>query len=292
MRLKLCITYIAILICTKLSIAQESRFPLSNASWCYNQYTDNGHNQGDFCVMFIDSIAQVDGNSYNIIDTKGKWGLPKFQLIREEDNKVYINNEELEAEILLYDFNLEIGDTYLANYGFGINDPIELTVKQIDTIQTMDGLSRKLFSLESSDSSRRIEWIEGIGDKFWLFYYPAYTGSVSGGFSFLCFTIGDMIIYNPSCQSGPCGVMSNARINNKRIIDIYPNPTTEEITININAPDVIEYEIINSRGSIIKHVRIQSNGKTHMLTIIEKGLYILRYKTSNRGYGFEKIIVY
>ena len=80
----------------------------------------------------------------------------------------------------------------------------------------------------------------------------------------------------------------STNINNiENNISIYPNPTTNFITIN--AENITSVKIINITGKIISSYEVTDNSTTIDLSNIEKGIYFVKINTENSTYT-KKII--
>lgn len=130
-----------------------------------------------------DNVAKIWPDGYDTIDSKGQIG------VREEGNRIYVNLEDYlslmsddsqwrwagnknylpywkteDGELILYDFNLQIGDKYPSMDGHE-----DISVVDIDNITTLDGVQRRLFVL-----SNGLKIMEGFGcmnsPGLWLFY--------------------------------------------------------------------------------------------------------------------------
>jgi hypothetical protein len=76
-------------------------------------------------------------------------------------------------------------------------------------------------------------------------------------------------------------------LNNSLNISIYPNPTSDNITIE--TPQKSEIEILNIQGQSIKSFTAISNKTTIDVSGFAKGLYILKVKTE-KGIAVNKFV--
>ena len=118
-------------------------------------------------------------------------------LIREDTNthQVYFTDNYIN-EGLLYDFDLEIGDTvYVEN--FYNSESVSLIVNNIDSI-IINGNSRKKYFLYSEEYHRTEIWIEGIGSLRGILYSGKFPPP-GGGVELLCsHQDGSLIYINPN----------------------------------------------------------------------------------------------
>jgi hypothetical protein len=168
------------------------------------------------------------------------------------------------------------------DWGFGVSQPYIFTVTQVDSIITADGKTRKTLTLSASDGKFN-EWIEGIGDADWIFLYPNYVQSVSGGFYFECFTSLGLLIYPSGPAPGSCITPTRTRYREVVEIAIFPNPLEDKFFVSSNI-DIIGFEILDVSGKAIHkedHLNTQqiefSDAKK-----LGKGLFFIRLVTSDQ----------
>jgi hypothetical protein len=216
--------------------------------------------------------------------------------IREENKKVYVTFSDSNGYLpkgyslftdtskdrLLYDFNAMVGDTIPAPGVRGI--PINIiTVTAIDSV-LVGSQYHKVFK-----TSEGPYIIEGIGTTSGLFYYESFQHTAV---SFSCFSHGqDLYPANPdpSCYyihayNTPTSISNT---NTERDITVYPNPFTDELTIEANG----NITIYNSIGQVVLTQELK-NGTTMINTSdYPQGLYhvILKNKEGNIT-GTHKII--
>lgn len=100
-------------------------------------------------------------NLFDEVKTK-----PTGILLREEDKRIY-RRYDVYGDVVLYDFNLKVGESIRYEFGRKGEEVTEATVQRIDTIRTNDGLQRRQFTLlatpEHNPEGYILKWIEGIG---------------------------------------------------------------------------------------------------------------------------------
>ncbi|MBK8557473.1 MAG: hypothetical protein IPL65_17735 [Lewinellaceae bacterium] len=82
-------------------------------------------------------------------------------------------------------------------------------------------LRKKIFLSNQGASGT---WLEGIGSLDWVFTYPAYVQSVSGGYTFVCHSVSDSIVYPDGASASLCGINAVSNLQQKSAIKISPNP--------------------------------------------------------------------
>jgi hypothetical protein len=173
----------------------------------------------------------------------------------------------------MYDFNLSVGDTLpisTTNYLHNI------TVVSIDSI-AVSNQYRKRFRLLNAGVQYLIE---GIGSDNGLFENYDHGISMDCASSLSCFGLGDTSYYpyyGNTCNI-TVGLMEIQNSNSE--INIFPNPTIDNITIE--TPKKSTIEILNIQGQTILRQQLQQ-GKTDIdISGLAKGVYILRLCDNDR----------
>ncbi len=120
---------------------------------------------------------------------------------REKNKVIYFYDKSADQERILYDFNIEVGDTITTLYD-DVATEYTIFLGKIDTIQTLDNQFRKRYELRIADNLIHntldfafptfTYWIEGVGDVgFGLLSFPQLIKKDE----FQCFSIGENLIY-------------------------------------------------------------------------------------------------
>lgn len=262
----------------------QVEFPVLNARWCYHGYGDTGEDLGNYCFS-PSELVEFNGKTYSkIVVTNTPYSNPSEEVLyREENGKFYLIPENETEERLLYDFNLIVGDTFVATYGWGVvNDSITLEVETVDTVVTLDGVSRKRITLVNGNGKYG-RWLEGIGSLDWTFTYPGYAASLSGWLSFICHSQGTETIY-PSSGNIDCNlIIKTDDLKENLSFEIYPNPVEDVLNVdfkNINAKSLV---IVSLTGKVIleKNIGPEQN-KLQFSINLEAGIYFAKVY-SNEG---------
>jgi len=188
--------------------------------------------------------------------------------IREDSSRkvYYLNYECYYEEYLIYDFNVNIGDT--------INYFEPYIVDSIDSIYISNQYRKRIF-IHSIISSFSDVWIEGIGSIYGVINSMT-EGVVGIRFELLCFYENDTLSYIDSsyneCYYNTYNVIENISVNSPFII--YPNPATQTINISFNNQQNMPYtfELYNYYGEIICKKQI-INSTSFELSNISNGIY-------------------
>lgn len=198
--------------------------------------------------------------------------------------KVFYYPQGTPNEQLLYDFNLNIGDTLAVSYNHGN----ENYVTGIDSV-LVGGNYHKAFLL-SPLSGPPNPWdstyvlIEGIGSKFGL--YNSMRTFVSAGGALFC--------YSHNSGNYPSGNMctfltgQDETIGTREQIEVFPNPTTG--ICKIESTEKFQYSIYNVFGMEIIYSDDLSQSVTLDLSDQPKGIYFFRGISEDKMFS-RKIIL-
>jgi hypothetical protein len=197
-------------------------------------------------------------------------------LIREEDEKVFIKSFYYNNEYPIYDFNLAVGEDFIANNYFDYPDTFK--VVSIDTI-SLFGKDRKRYILNDRTTSNDEIWIEGIGSLQGV-TRSCYKGT--GAWTLLCQYEDSELTYHDStfvnCYYAANRIILNNDLNlSASKFNIFPNPFQKSISISSNLP-YKKIEIFDCSGKLIfsksAYKKVLLNEKIN-LEILKPGLYYL-----------------
>ena len=268
-------------------------FPVSEARW--NQYIVNIQGSpyvtykyrlgmiGDTLInsKLYSKVYSLNSESLNILDAI------YIGAIREENKKIYtVKEDQGETEVLLYDFDVEVGDIITSNASFGyMTEPLE--VLSIDTIVLLDGTIRKKYNVGPDF------WVEGIGSMSGLFapITPMLTNYTAPWLK--CFNHNQTNIYineymaELSCESCFC-ILDTASLDNSQNMIVYPNPFYDELFYEKENEEPCDIIIYNSEGLRIRKFNNHSFSSIY-LGDLPKGIYLIQI-LSNDKYYINKII--
>ncbi|TAH42438.1 MAG: T9SS type A sorting domain-containing protein [Bacteroidetes bacterium] len=230
---------------------------------------------------YLSSINFPGGScsgSYSYIDT-----IPSL-LLRSQDKKMYVRMSYDTSEYLLYDFDLEIGDTLTPTHYCNLND---IYVIGIDSIATPNGYLKK-FELSNNSSARYL--LEGIGNSNGLIE-PFYT-VFECAFSLNCYSLNDSSYYpfgGLQCALST-GIAEPVRLEH---ISVFPNPGSGLTSFQINSSvKNATLNIYNSVGELINKLNWIEGKKfnfgTEKLSI---GIYFLNIIQENKLIAKGKLII-
>ena len=203
--------------------------------------------------------------------------------IREDqDKKVFLR--EYEMDFLKYDFGVELGDTVIV---YSNMTPISTQVLSIDSVYLFGSYRKKISLGYIPDFNFHETWIEGIGSNRGIL--QSGTSNWMGGWYWLsCMTDnGELVYINPNINS--CYLISTGieEINSNEL-EIYPNPTSNRLTLKFPDPKIIKsISISDLEGSIIKELEYSTEID---LIGIPSGIYFLKLNLDN-GELIKKIVI-
>ena len=136
--------------------------------WCVHGFSmGSDHTVTDYYFSLENNQLERNGHSYEQLCARTQDGNDKpLGWFREENQRVYMYNEEEDKEVLTYDFSLKVGDRFEPEYG----DFEHCEVTKIDYLMVY-GDSLKVINFEANDKTSSLSvlakgrWIEGIGSE-------------------------------------------------------------------------------------------------------------------------------
>jgi hypothetical protein len=299
------------------------QFPTSNAIWREYSYAYGYQTSSSSCSEYQNEIAGdtvVGIYTYHKIWYSGKYyafsfcHYPSYMYTptyfsyyngayREDtlNRKVFYLAPDSISETLLYDFDLNLGDTlpktYFNTSNIYYNYYVTNIVTSIDSI-LIDGKYHKRFEISSWDWSTFFHpyayLIEGIGSTFGLLGCLRPDPEIPIGSTLLCFKQNGLTVFPDSTYQ--CDIISSIKDNEiykEHYIQIFPNPfnLTAEISFLKNYK-TIDLTLFDLQGKIIKSKTYKDLNKINLDRLeIENGIYFLRMTLDNRIIETKKIII-
>ena len=267
---------VACFLQVKTTSAQENSYFQNNPLWkitadcsyggfCLKHEFYNYYTKGD---SLIDSLNYVQifkraqgsltwnssGPNFGCEGTFVHFETQPTCFIRSSNKQMYIRMPNDTAEKLLYDFDLEVGDTLPVTYN---NYFYNVTVAAIDSIFTPYGY-KKRFALAGSTWSQYL--IEGIGHSRGLIEPLVNPSDCT--FNLNCFGYNDSAYYPSAgltCDVAIGIIEQKAKIESS----VYPNPFSERTTFYFNAslnqPELILHSVLGQ-----KVLTLKGNNSNHL----------------------------
>lgn len=298
--------HIALLVLFQFSIKAQTYYPLPNtkAIWTIFHYGQFGIEiqkfgmEGDTIInnLTYKKIYQDYAPSFNLNNAYYRGA------IRETNKKIFMITYFNNFETILYDFNLNVGDTAKTITFYGVQHKFK--VDSIDYV-IINGQSHKRWKFNASGLHSNEYWIEGIGSSFGLLY-PLFNAT-DNCYTLLCTSQDSSIIYqysipaNPDCYwpitydcdgvLNPLSVYEYSIENNKSII--FPNPFSNSAILKTNielnnatlkiydilGQEVLVYNYLNGNEIKISKGNLNNGNYYYHITqsgnLISKGKFII-----------------
>lgn len=185
-------------------------------------------------------------------------------------NRVYYKNKK-DAEVLLYDFDLGLNDTFTVSDKGGVF--CQQIVTQIDTIQLNNGEPRRRLKLAKVDYPSDVHyWIDGVGSTFALTHYYVFCLE-DIPLELLCFYTNGELLYPHSPPS--CFISSTEPPSSPLQFNIQPNPFTTVFTIQSEAVLFNRFVLYNLIGERMTEGQINQENTPIDGTNLPSGAYLL-----------------
>lgn len=199
------------------------------------------------------------------------------QHFRTEGSKVYELIDD--TDYLLYDFALNVGDTFTVEARNTWSEPMHLLVTTVDSIELMDQTKRKRLVFKCPQDAGDRVWVEGIGDLAGLLSVKT-SCYIDINNRLSCFSEGGDLLYQDQFAED-CWIITSTEDVERRELSIHPNPARDNIQISgLHPSEAINYTIFSNTGIIIR------SGKTrdHTLSVgtLPPGLYLLELHTQDQ----------
>lgn len=202
--------------------------------------------------------------------------------LREENKKIYFQPfVNFNDEVLLYDFNLIIGDTFnLVGEYYYLSPSYSMEVVSIDSILTNGNEYRKRINLEgiheydlcfyNGGGDDKMSFVEEIGiPNFHSLYFP-FSQQCQGNTSFKlnCLVVNGHEIY------GACDYLTTTKEIGFQNLSLFLNPTEGEIFVNIKSENNYDIYIHNING---QRTKIPFIGEKIDISAFPSGIYFLEF---------------
>lgn len=288
-----------LLIITNFCFSQNYIPILSQTNEWYMHYVGLGFDIDNYyytddTIINNQTFAKFYEQTYNGLNMLGYLSedtiSQKFYFYNKDNNGGIV----LSSQILIYSFNINVGDTVTVSSNWGSFNPSfvtsKLVLRKINNSQLAGGCepipvvmpTRRVFALTNPlNPQDTINWIEGTG---------SVAGVLSSGKSvcdfdipiFLsCHSKNGVLIFkhaNFNCTISAADISKNK--NNQNKVLLYPNPTLTDIKVEILNAEYGEkkIEILDVLGRVIKTENIDIGDEQFTIQLLEipKGLYMIQ----------------
>lgn len=268
--------YIAVLVFALFCISTKAQtyypFPTNYGYWACELLDDFSQPTGWYETYKLSGDTVINTMPYKKVyknEYNYRGGL------RELNKVVYFLPADSVNEKVIYNFNLNVGDTLFNTYGeqLILSEIDTLVVNQIDSVLCVDGNYHKQYRIGSANQvmGPGDYVIEGVG-ALHGFLTPMYVYTFSGYPRLNCMSNDSTLIYN--LQGAFCFTGLEENIV-KAPLDIYPNPATNYVTVKGSAA-VKSITIYSADGVFIKNV---THSNTVDISGLCNGMYNLAIET-------------
>jgi hypothetical protein len=243
-------------------------------------------------IFKIQGDSVVDGTAYSKIwvSMDSLVSLQFMGLLREADNIVYYMQPNF-TEGVLYNFNLQVGETALVRNFFCYEYDIPVTVIALDTVEYF-GVERRQWLLQNEEFYET--WVEGIGSLSGPLYTMFEACIVCPMWELLCYHENDILLYQKpfatTCYGTSVGIEEPTAVNP---VIISPNPVKRGDNLTIKTPGTSgQINICNSSGMLV-HSFLYSDNPVFTITTegMASGLYFVTTTTPTNKRSAVKLVV-
>lgn len=243
--------------------------------------------QTDQYVYYVNGDSIVDGITYKQIFRRGifaqNWMSPPpaiecgasdefddfYLLLRQEEKQMYIRAFDSGMDILLYDFDLNVGDALPMSYN---NYTSDILIDSIDSLLVGD-VYRKRFHFQGLWAS---SIIEGIGSDLGLF--EPMGAIFECGHNLDCFAL-DETTYYPELDAECELNVSVNEIENQINVSFFPNPVKDKVNFSFSNPvHSLKAQLFTIDGKRCESILIENSPSTYSISMdhLNTGLYLIR----------------
>jgi len=208
--------------------------------------------------------------------------------LREDSGIIYYRDNYLTEDKILYNFNLEQGDTATVYSEFCGERTV--VIAYVDSIYYF-GIPRKELIL---DSWYEEYWIEGIGSTYGLLYSGIYECIFDVYKTLICCHENDTLIfmkqYEAECYLDNVGIKDNP---DKNAVTIRPNPVLGGQSFVIQCDnEILEVAIYDTFGKEVDRFITDKKNEIKISTCnLMPGIYLVRIMTSEGFFEIKKIVI-
>lgn len=298
------LTFLALFFFAGIVAAQNSNFAPLGAKWWYS-LDCTGYQDCGYYTMTVTKDTTIGAVSARIIE-KEMFGGESWSsidktpfIVYSEGNKVY-NYDKINDEFyVLYDFGLQAGDTLTIqdttkfrgfyNIEGGTDIALFQVVVDSNVIKSFGNYSlTHLYTSPTANSSYFFNGpiIEHIGNTHSFLGEPSMM--TPGGYPghWRCYK--DSLI---DLTHNNCEYIANVGINESSInnVSIYPNPTTDIVTIDLADNNNSELFIYQLDGTFIRKQTLLSNNTVISISDLNVGVYLFEVQ-NDKGTIIRKIV--
>lgn len=307
------IIFIACILVSMKGICQIPNYFPNGAVWNEIYTEESGGNMSTLCStvsnynLKVEADVVLGGKTYKKIHKNGilqsqyshfqpqinytpscnfTANISENKFVRQDGKKVFVYLTD-STELLLYDFNLKLADTF---YFKGLKtlymDSVKCKVKAVDSL-LIENEYRKVFTLSHSDYSFGSQdtistFIEGVGNLGGLFSsIPRFTEFSTQTLN--CFGVNNKTYY--SAKDAICDYnVSVSKISPTFLISYYPNPVQQQLFLELKSEtqvkDILFFDLVGQRLNL-SFEKLEDNNYKIDVSNLNNGIYFLRIYDEN-----------
>lgn len=284
-------------------------FPDSVASWNYSYYNMCWGVIGNSLIDYYNSyyIGQdtiINSTSYHTFQIPafiyhagpncippGFYILPgKYAGAFRNDHpnkRVYIVPETDSVEQLLYDFNMQVGDSLKGYLSICAPNFVCDTVISIDSV-LVGSSYRKRWLI---NSNYQAYFIEGIGSTYGLLRYIPTNLTDHDGINLDCFQQNGQNLYPDTLGTCPLLTVIPTLSSEETIINIYPNPSNGNVKVEMSSTKKIDRWVLQNLNGRMERTGAVQNESQFEMNGIPSGFYLLTFILEDGRKVIKKIVV-
>ncbi len=257
-------TQIFVFICSIYTLSAAAQqyvpFPMKDAFWntyhqSFTSIATSIYTNGD-TIIDNKKYAKLYGNSqtcmlWSPFSCWFSYGTSSYNFIREEDKRVYYKSTNRD-EIVIYDFNLKVGDT-LPHFYDEWNFPPEChyLITSIDSVKVNDGSFRKRYKAKSKNGfDFENEIIEGVGAKYMeKLIVPFTVYKTDSGHALGCFMVNNKPLF--PIDASFCELVTNNHPIQIPELQVSSNILKNAIRITGEVEKMVDIKLYDRQGSLV-----------------------------------------
>ena len=193
----------------------------------------------------------------------------------------------LNEELLLYDFNVNVGDTVF----YPFLDSLKMVITSIDSVLIQSDFRKKYnydlifnWSMSCAPFSVGYNYVEGIGD-IYAGLFSLFIMYFENGEFLNCFEDNQVTFSN----NGGCVTTSLKEYVDKNDLKIYPNPTSNKLYVELEHPTRTKVSLFDISGKEVYSSFINQSKSIIDVSSYKSGLYLVKVIDEN-GISKSKLI--
>lgn len=255
-------------------------FPTGAANWVYRYYDDLHFPTTIFTPYSLTGDTTISNISYKKVFKYSTYAGG----LREDNKIIYFVPDTSQTEYLLYNFNLNIGDSIIHPYGGAVCTNDTVIVWNVDSVIVSDGYHRRFWFNSNA------QWIEGIGAVYYLLE-PCNVLCVSGNDVLECISTDSSLNYPNGYLSCVVSVTENGSLISQ--FDIKPNPFSINTTVSIGTEYMNSMVLISDIfGKVVRTFNV--SGQNEFLLKrdnLKPGIYLIQLINSKGNTVSKKLII-